>query len=242
MSEKELAKLKESYSYQPGSYKYVPKGSEILKYVDQDVLMITYKRIDEPTGEFDKDNKEIIKSRWETSGTRAFIVSISDHNSFDMTYLCKYKVGDEEEVKETRIIPEGYEYSVGTDVAEFIRFVPYSIHTKMTEDQIFYSRVADLYDKKEPVKFDDLKTISGSKNQRQILRYSHNLGAAVKLEDGTVLWIRLHTLNLKHRQGDKFGLFFSDEDGKQWSTLVTPSDTEYTLTGLGTFKILDLAD
>ena len=242
MSEKELAKLKENYSYQPGSYKYVPKGSEILKYVDQDVLLITYKKISEPTGEVDEEGKEIVNSRWETSGTRAYIVSISDHNSFDMTYLCKYRIEDSEEVKEARIIPEGYEYSVGTDVDEFIRFVPYSIHTLMTEDQIFYARVADMYDSKEPIKFEDLRTISDSKNQGQVLRYSHNIGAAVKLEDGTVLWIRIHALKIKHRQGNKFGLFFSDEDGKQWSALVTPEDTEYSLTGLGTFKILDLAD
>ena len=111
----------------------------------------------------------------------------------------------------------------------------------MMEDEFFFARLRKLYDERDTLPFDSLKTIANSKDQGQILRYSHNIGAAIELENGSLIWIRLYTLSLKHRQGSKYGLFFSNE-GKEWSTLIDSSEKVYNIGGWGKLKIIDLAD
>ena len=64
---------------------------------------------------------------------------------------------------------------------------------------------------------------------------------AVKLADGDFLWIRIHSLKLKHRQGKVYGLFLADANNT-WPFVISPDDKEYNFMDSGTFKILDLAD
>ena len=120
------------------------------------------------------------------------------------------------------------------------RFLPVSIHTTLGEDMKFIERVGNLYESKKTMEISDLLDISKSKEQPVTLRYNHNIGAAVKLETGDYLWVRIHNLKLFHKAGDQFCLRFSD-DKQNWVIMINKSDETYDFSGLGRFKILDLA-
>lgn len=237
MNEKSLAKLVEDYGYAPGNYKYIPHGCEILRCIGQGVIVVTFKAV------VVKDENGEETEQWQDYIDNAFIDSIYDYDPMTMTYKVKYHLRDKDsEIVETRIQPEGYEFCDPETTKKFIRIVPYSYHWKMVEDELMIERVKNLFNERDTLSIDQLRTIAESKNQPQILRYSNNIGAAVKLESGKMLWIRLHTLRLKHRQGDTFGLFFSSDDGKEWSFLISADSKEYDFKEFGKFKILDLAD
>ena len=242
MNKTELSKLKSEYGYSPMNYKYIPMAFELMKCIGQAVVMITYKKIEEekPEGEAEGEKKE---AKWGTDMQMVRVVSIYDHDPMTMTNMLKYNTsidGDGEEV-EVRIQPEGYEFVNGEETGTFRRFQPVSLHHQMIEDELFFSRLRNLYDTRDTLEFDNLRTISESKDQGQILCYSHNIGAAIELEDGDLIWIRLHGLKLKHRRGNMYGLFFS-ESGKEWSTIVYSDEKEYKIGDWGKFKIIDLSD
>lgn len=237
MSEKEISKLLDDYGYAPGNYKYIPGGSEILRYIGQAVMLVSFERVTTTDSEGNETKQ------WQNKVDRALIDSIKDFDPMTMTYLAVYHLEETPDQKiEVRIQPEGYEFCDPETSGKFVRLMPYSYHCKMVEDEFTIERVKNLYNSRDTLKIEELSSIAESKNQPQILRYSNNIGAAVKLSSGKMLWIRLHTLRLKHRSGDKFGLFFSSEDKKEWSFLISANETEYNFKDLGTFKILDLAD
>lgn len=242
MNQQELLNLKRDYSYNKGNYKYIPAASEILKYIGQAVVLVTFEKIWKTST--NEEGQEIKTYSWQDHMDRAEIISINNYDPMTMTYLCKYKVEGKDEEIEVRIQPEAFEFCDTEDenTTQFVRFVPYSYHCKMVEDEFTFARISELYEKRDTLDIEALRTISESKNQGQILRYSNNIGAAIKLEDGTLLWIRLYTLRLKHRQGNKFGLFFSSEGKKEWSTMITSEDKSYKIGDWGTMKILDLSD
>ncbi len=229
MEEKQLRKLKNEYGFAPGSYKYILPGSEIMRYIDQIMILIEYRK------------KEGEEDAWTNEMKKVKIISISDHNPENMTYLCKYQIEGEEEVKEERIIPEGYSWGIPEESGYMLRFMPYSTHCQAVEDEFLLQRVKDLYDKRETLDFEILKALSKDPGQAQVLKYSHNIGMAVKLADGDFLWIRIHSLKLKHRQGKVYGLFLADAKNT-WPFVISPDDKEYNFMDSGTFKILDLAD
>ena len=226
-----LEKLKDAYGYYKRSYKYITPGAEILRYVDQNVICVNFSK-NEETGE------------WESNYENAHINSIDDFDPMTMTYNCKYSLVNSEnkrEDKEIRIIPEGFSWGDPEETGTMIRFVPMSVHFTMVEDEIFYDRVKKLYEEKETLEIESLKSLSSSKDQEATLKYSCNIGAAIKLEDGDVLWVRLHKINVKHRNGTKYCIVFGD-DKNTWSVLADTEDAEYEIRGLGMVKIIDLAD
>lgn len=250
MNKTELNKLKNEYGYLTTSYKYVPMAYEILKCIGQTVILVTYERTKEAEtveGGDKKDPNDV--GEWITKTDVARIISISECDPMTLTMKIKYKVLDdpnkkEEDIEEQemRIQPEGYEFVNAEETGLFRRFQPLSLHHKMMEDEFFFQRLNALYEKRNSLDLEAVKIISESKDQPQVLRYSHNIGAAIKLEDGSLIWIRIHSLRLKHRQGNKYGLFFSSADGREWSTLITSDETEHTIGDWGKFKIIDLSD
>lgn len=237
MNEKELKKLVNDFGFAPGNYKYIPLGSEILRYVGQVAVLVTFTRVEEEL----KEGEEKPKTHWEDKIDRATIISIYDHDPMTMTYMCKYKIDGNDEELEFRMQPEGYEFVNAEETGMFRRLVPYSLHCKMVEDEFFFARLEKLWSERDTLPFEALKTISESKDSAQVLRYSHNIGAAVRLENGQLIWMRIHELTLKHRSGNRYGLFFYNEK-RQWSTQITTEDKIYSLNGIGDLKIIDLAD
>lgn len=238
MSKTELSKLKTEYGYSPASYKYIPMAFELMKCIGQPVVMVTYTKEDKDPESEDKE------STWSTDIKMVRLVSIYDHDPMTMTNKLKYNTSLEDtggEEVEVRVQPEGYEFVNGEETGTFRRFQPVSLHHQMMEDELFFARLRNLFDSRDTLSFEELKTISESKNQGQVLCYSHNIGAAIELEDGDLIWIRLHGLKLRHRKGNMYGLFFSS-DGKEWSTIVYSDEKEYKIGDWGKLKIIDLSD
>jgi len=228
MSKTKEELLKEKYGLYKGSYKYIPAGSEILRSIGQVVILV----------EFKKDEN----GEWSNKFNRALIESISGFDPMTMTYECKYKLdGDNEETQTIKIIPEGFSWGNPEETGEMKRFVPYPMHCQMVEDEAFLARVSELYDKRETLKLDYLSNLTSSKEQDALLKYALNVGAAVRLEDGSMLWIRLHKVSLHHTAGSNYKLRFENND-RYWNMVITSDQTEYDFEGIGKFKILDLAD
>ena len=108
MNQQDLLKLKEDFGYNKLSYKYIPAGSEILRYIGQAVVVVTFKKIWRT--EKDEEGNDVKKYSLEDHMERGYLLSLSDFDPMTKTYLCKYKIDGQEEEKETRIQPEGVEF------------------------------------------------------------------------------------------------------------------------------------
>lgn len=222
-----LEALKKRYGFSKGSYKYIPAGGEIFKYIGQPVMYVT----------FEKDEN----GDWNSFYESALLIGLSDFDPMTMTYLCKYKLLNEKnaEEKEIRIIPEGFSWGDPEETGEMKRFVPISLHYTLQEDELFFKRLKDLYETRDTISLVSIKTLSDSKEQEKTLKYTHNIGAAIKTDDGFYLWVRLQKIGLNHKNGEYYNLSFGDERNR-WSLVIKSSDKEYKIDKVGTVKLIDL--
>ena len=224
--------LKRQYGFNKNSYKFVPAGSEILKYIGQIVVLVNLKKVGDNM--WDQDTIE-----------KAQIISITDFDPMTMTYLCKYKVADdkiEDEPREIRIIPEGFSWGNSEETGDMKRFIPYSLHCTMVETELFWCHLWDIWKARDTISVDSLLTLSGSKEKESTLKYSHNIGALINLESGELLWTRITELNFRHKVGNQYNLKFGNGTDS-WTMMITSGDKEYDFeNGLGKLKLVDLAD
>jgi len=222
--------LIKKYGFNKASYKYVPAGGELLRFIGQVVIRVA----------FSKDS-----GSWEVTGTdRVFIKSIDAYDPATMTYRCTWmNIKNPEKENETRIIPEGFSFSEkGPDEeGKMERFIPYSTHCRLVEDEAFYSRLKSLWGKRDTLGKDQLELISSSKDQAAILKYSNNVGALIKLSDSEFLWARIVELNLNHKAGIDYKVRIVTEEKDTWTFMIKSTDTSYDFeNGLGEMKIIDL--
>ena len=218
--------LKEKYGFQKGSYKYVPRGAEILKLIGQNVIKVDYQKKEDGT--------------WDTKFGPVLLVSISDFDPVCMSYQCKYREGDQEE--EFKMIPEGYSWADSDDVTHIIRLLPGSMHCQLMEDELFHERLKELWKTRSTLDFTALIGLASSKDKDTTLRYSHNLGCLIQLDgEDDVLYFRIHKLSLKHRAGKEYSLSVWDGEDNPVKALIQSDQTEYDFElGTGKFKIIDL--
>lgn len=218
--------LIDRYGFNRASYKWVLPGAEILKYIGQPVMHL----------EFTKDDE----GKWNVETKKAVIKDISNFNPLLMTYQCFYFLGDDDTERQLDIVPEGFSFGNPDETGKMIRFIPYSSHCEMTERELFLNRVSELFDTRDTMSIDSLKMLQDSKEQDKTLKYCCNFGLAIKLEDGNVLWARIHKISINHKFGTKYSIRLTNDDDT-WSYLVDRDDKEYDFeNGLGKFKIIDL--
>lgn len=219
-----LEALTKRYGFNKGSYKYIPAGGEILMYINQPMVYVDFKKNED--------------GEWNSTFEMAYIESIEDFDPLTMTYLCKYELKDKVK-REIRIIPEGFSWGDPEETGEMKRFVPRHLHLLLEEDELFFDRLKDLYESRPTMPLESIKTLSESKEQEKTLKYTHNIGAAIKTIEGKYLWVRLYKIGLNHKNGDNYNISFGDERNR-WSLVIKKSDTEYTIDKVGTVKIIDL--
>ena len=219
-------KLKKTYGFDKGSYKYIAPGAEILKYIGQIVILVDFKKDDE--------------GKWTNTMEKVLIDSIREYDAVTMTYNCIYKTEDKKR-HEVRIIPEGFSWGDPEKSGEMKRFMPYSIHCQLVEDEVFFDRLKRMYKSKENMNVNLLKYISDDKNQEEVLKYSHNIGVVINTDEGDICWIRIHKLKLSHKSGKKYYLNFGD-DKNNWNLTIESDQKEYEFPEVGKFKIIDLMD
>lgn len=228
-----LEDLKSRYGFSKTDTKWLLEGSSIMEYIDIELLII----------EFSRDPE---KGEWTNILKKGKILGMEDFNPIDSTYVCKYRTDDMEEGswKEVRIIPEGFEV-IGPDSNKMVRFVPYSLHTKMIETEEFYNKLFHLQVKAKNMEAKELMTISDSKTQDQVLEYSHNIGAVIKTEDNNILWFRIRKLNMRHLHGTIYTIVLTAWDNKRYVlNEVDCSKEDYKFVvehhEIGKLKIIDL--
>ena len=218
--------LKEKYGFDKGSYKYVPRGSEILKYQGQVVLHVWYKKKEDGT--------------WDSSYETVLLMDITDYDPLNSTYKAKIKKDKNTEPYEFRIIPEGYNW-VESDQAEFIeRLLPLSMHYQLVEDEAMYTRFAQLYDTAPTTSLESLLGLSMSKEKIQTLRYSRHLACLIRMTTGETLYFRIHGLSVRHKSGKTYNLSIEDPEGTKYKILANSDQDSYSFENVGDFKIIDL--
>ena len=232
---KNLEVMKKRYGFDKAAAKWIPGGGEILKLIGVEVIMVDFIRN--------------ASSGWTNKIKKAYIKSISDYDPMTMTYLCQYRLVDEDKEtswREIRIIPEGFSFENPEETGKMIRFVPYSLHCKMAEEEAMYCRLGELFDKRKTLPIENLKQISGSKEQEKTLTYACNIGAVIKTEDNQILYFRIHKLNLRHNYKDNYNLTITDESKKAYTIPITMSEENYVFKfngdRIGLLKIVDLED
>lgn len=243
--------FKELYEFNSGSLKWIPKGGELLKYIGQEVVLVIYSK---------DENGE-----WKNTFKAANVISINDYDPVTMTYNIKYQVLNggipDGEPKEERIIPEGFSFDVmGQGIQDTMnRFVPYSYHLRVVEEEAYYKRVGELFDSRDTIPFDAIKTLAQSKEQGNTLGYAKNIIAAVRptkeiegeeTEDleytGELFVFRVNQIKIRHEHKDTWRLIISDINNKSYSVVVTAEDTFYELRhmgeNIGDLKLIDLTD
>jgi hypothetical protein len=229
-----LNELKGRYGFSKTDTKWLPEGFSIMEYIGIDLIVINFSRDPE-------------KNEWVNTLSKGVILSLSEFDPITNTYLCKYtKDGMEEgSWKEVRIIPEGFEL-IGPDSNQMVRFVPYSLHSKMIETEEFYKKLFELQVKSKNLSINEIKTISESKDQGSILEYSHNIGAVIKTVDNEILWFRIKKLELNHLHSNIYNLVITTWDNKRFILReISSIDESYKFIAeheeVGTLKIIDLA-
>ena len=222
--------LKEKYGFNSGSYRYVPAGSEILKSIGQSVVWVRYKR--------NKQEDTKPGEEWKTEFSQVGLKSISDFDPLNSTYLCTIVKEDKSEYS-FRMIPEGYSWVETETPDEIERILPVSMHNHLFEDEMFYARLSGLYDTRDTLPIDVLKTLSGSKDKIATLGYSRHLACLIRLGDGDTLYFRVLNLGLKHKAGTQYSLSVSDGENT-YRVMVEPGQKSYPFESIGEFKLIDL--
>ena len=219
--------LRENYGFNKGSYNYVPAGSEILKYIGQTVVYVSYKKKSDGT--------------WDTEYYPVLLESISDFDSLNMSYKVSVKKEKDSPSHEFRMIPEGYNW-VESEDADFIeRILPVSMHQSLVEDEFMYARFKELYETRDTLPVDSLYGLSTSKEKAQTIRYSRHLAVLIKLNGSDdVLYFRIQDLNLKHKSGKVYYLSVSDGDSHTYRVQIDSDQKSYPFETVGEFKIIDL--
>lgn len=228
------------YGFDKADQKWIPNGGDILKYIGVEVILVDFIRDGE--------------GKWSNKIKKAYIKSISDYDPMTVTYLCRYRIVDEDtdtSWREKRIIPEGFSFENPEETGKMIRFIPYSLHCKMAEDEALYYRLGELFDNRSTLPMTSLEVISSSKEQDKTLNYSCNICAVIKTvpdEEGNskILYFRINRLNLRHSYKDNYNLILTDNSNRSYTILIKSSDSQYKFKFneeiIGDLKLIDLED
>lgn len=225
-----LEKMKELYGFSEGNLEYIPKSGELLRYIGTEVALLEYTK-DKTTG------------NWSNTITKALIVSIYDYDPMTSTYSLKYKKDKEKEVKEVRIISEGFSNNDPEETGTSLRFIPFSMNFKFQEDRLFYERLEKEYNNFKNLPIDVLKIISGNNEQDKLLKLC-NISAVIKTDNDGMLYFRITKLKIKHNQQKKYALTISSDKGKLYTFQISSNQDEYDFSYGGEFvgklKIVDI--
>lgn len=226
MKTNKIDSLINQYGFCASSYKWVLPGAEIFKYIGQPVMCLTFIK-GEGADEWKKPTRNA-----------AIIKNICNFNPETLSYKCIYHIDDDIIDRTTDIIPE----ALSLQPDRFIRFIPYSLHCRMVEDELFFKKLAKLYNETKTLNIDTIREIANSsvEEKGKTLKYVKNIGMAVKLPDENYLWIRIHDLEIVNQEENSLTLSVKNDESS-WNVVINSSDEEFDFEdGLGKFKIIEL--
>ena len=221
--------------------KFVPQGGEILKYIGSEMLLVRFEKKDET---------------WTTRDPEAiFIVSIGEFEPLTGTYKMVYKKKDSGD-EETRITPEGFSWNVPEEDGWMLRFVSYSSHFKMMEEELFYRNLKTRFTENKGVLGpQELSQFSTGKERKHRLGCLNYISVVIDtdIEGGLgegVLAFRISEITRVDKRGKKWEIGLRDQDGDYVGIPKFIEDPEthqwyspnFTIDGrlLGDLKIMDI--
>lgn len=194
----------ESWSLGKNNGKLIPRGGEILKSIGSEMLLIKFKRGEDKTWNAD-DPLPI------------FVQSIGEYNPLTGTYEIFYTTKDKEVMSE-KITPEGFSFNDPETEGWMHRFITYSLHFKIMEEELFYNRLREKFDRSENVlPIESIVVLQGGK-QKESLGY-HNYIAAVidtNVEGGLgegILSFRISEITKINKRSKSWSFGLRDLDG-----------------------------
>lgn len=222
--------------------KFIPQGGEILKYIGSEILYIKFTKNEE--------------GEWTTTDpSPVVVIRIGDFDPLTGTYKMTYKSKDLGE-EELRVTPEGFSWNVPETDGWMIRFVTYSNHFKMMEEELYYRRLKEIYQTGNgvlgPQELSQFTTGKERKTRLGVLNYisviidsdvpgglgegilAFRVSEIIRIEKRGKKW----ELGLRDQDGDYIGVsrFIEDPETHQWYS------PDFTLGGklLGDLKIVDI--
>lgn len=222
--------------------KFVPQGGEILKYAGADMFLIKFNK--GKNGDWTTENPNPV-----------FISYIGDFDPLTGTYRLVYKEKESGE-KELRITPEGFSWNFPETDGWMIRFVSYSSHFKMMEEEIFYQNLRTLYvSNKNILGPQELSQFTTGKEKKHRLGCLNYISAVIDtdipggLGEG-FLAFRISEITRIDKRGKKWELGIRDQEGDYIGISKFIEDPEthqwyspgFSIDGkiIGDLKILDI--
>lgn len=229
------AEFKKNYGFNSGSFKWIPKGGDLLECIGQRAIRVSFLKSD--------DNKDSYTSKED----QVLIKSIWGYNKKTMTYQISYTLPDSEEPEKVyteEIIPEGFstsivEQSLGGDPKDMHRFIPGYLHLRVIQEDLFFNRLFQLYTLRKTLTEEELYAIDRDRDQNRLLNYCRNI-YAICLVDGQVCGFRLSKLKIRRNDGGSKRLTVYDSSNNSVSVVIEKDSEEYTIPDIGTMKIIDI--
>ena len=231
----------ESWSLGKNNRKLIPQGGEILKSIGSEMLYVRFERQED--GTWTADNPVTI-----------FVESIRDYDPMTGTYELVYT--REKKTHTTRITPEGFSFNNPEDDGWMERFVTYSLHFKMMEEELYYNRLRSKFNTSEGVlPIESISVLAGGK-QKESLGYHNYISAVIDtdVEGGIgmgILAFRISEFTKVDKKARSWSFGLRDWDGF-YMYVQKYQETEdkgwvaekFTVDGtvLGDLKIMDIED
>lgn len=227
-----LEYLKSECTFDKASPKWVSAGADILKYIGNEVVFVEFTR---------KDSE----SSWETTSKAAKIESISDFDPLTGTYRIDYTISGES--KNERIIPQGFSFNVPDRDNWMHRFLPYSLHFSIGEEELYFQRLRTLYNTRPTLDSVFLESMSKSKDWDNY----NNVVAVIDtdIEDGAGIGLvsfRIHSVSGYYSYKDGSGYTIRDGSGHYFTVRQKTGSPDISFKAdsdfIGKLKIIDLKD
>lgn len=193
----------ESWSLGKTNGKLIPRGGEILKSIGSEMLLVKFKK--------ENDN-------WSADNPLPiFVQSIGEYNPLTGTYEITYTTKDKETSTE-RITPEGFSFNDPETEGWMHRFITYSLHFKLMEEELYYARLREKFDRSENIlPIESIMVLQGGK-QKESLGY-HNYIAAIidtNVEGGLgegILSFRISEITKINKRSKSWSFGLRDSEG-----------------------------
>lgn len=193
------------WSKRPGNdEKYGVAGGELLRHIGSEMIF----------AEFTREDAE---HNWETAMTTTKINFVGDYDPMTQTYKVKHLTKEGKAV-EDRVMSAGFKFGNPEELNYTSRLIPFSLHYKVQEEELYYQRLRSLYDSEKGVLgIDPLQQLS-SKNAREDLK--HTLWIALVIDTDTeegikegILTSRITEIVDITRRSKSWSLYVRDEKG-----------------------------
>lgn len=227
-------RFKDLYSFNSGSIRWIPKGGELLESIGQRVIRVHFK-------------KDPADDKYVSTEDQVIIKSIHSYDPKTMTYKIDYVVpgkdGAADEEKTDTIIPEGFTTDIiGAGMQdEMYRFIPGYIHLNVISQDLFFTRLQELWNTRKTMGRDELYEIDRDKDQGRTLKYTRNI-QAVTMVDSVLCSFRIVKLKIRRDNAGIWRLTITDDLGNSFNMPVSPGQESYTLKDIGEVKIIDIQD